>query len=279
MLGNTHARRVRPVEMPRRGRVLLIDGDPQRRLALAAELGTECYDLEIAATARVGLHIAVTSRPDLVIFHAGVPDGTGAAICAQLRDDQATASVLVLVISPATASEPERLAAFEAGADDHVTIPVSARELRLRARALLRRLHGSTSVGRATEIIDIGAVRIERIARRVTRSGIRVALTRRELDLLIHLADARGRVRTREEIVAALWHGADPSHRVVDGTLKRLRAKLPELIPYLRTVRGRGYELLERYPVVAYAASGRRLRAFGADVGVGTDRSSESNDS
>jgi two-component system phosphate regulon response regulator PhoB len=224
------------------GRVLVIDGESQRRLALAAALGGANHEVEVTSTAKIGIHVASAGHPDLVIVDAVLEDGTAADVCTALRRGQATAHVLVMVLST-LGSELERIAAFEAGADDYVTRPFSTRELLLRARALLRRLATPTPAPVQLDTIDVGTVRIDRAARRVTEAGVTMPLTRREFDLLIHLVDARGRVLTREAIVADLWPGDSPSERVVDTTLKRLRNKLPALARYLRTVRGVGYEL------------------------------------
>ena len=81
--------------------------------------------------------------------------------------------------------------------------------------------------------------------RRVTSEGARVALTRREFDLLLRLVDGRGRALARETIVADVWPEDAPSQRVVDTTLKRLRRKLPAVGRRIRTIRGVGYELTE----------------------------------
>jgi two-component system phosphate regulon response regulator PhoB len=220
------------------GRVLVIDGDAARRVVLATALGTAPHEVEIAASAATGSYVARVSRPDLVIVEAELPDGTSAEICAVLRRDPLTARTLVMVIG-ASPAEADRVAAFEAGADDYVARPFSMRELLLRTRALLRR----NRVRAPVEVISFGAVSIDRNARRVTADGASVALTRRELDLLIRLVDGHGRVLARETLIADVWRDDAPSSRVVDTTLKRLRRKLPALAQHIRTIRGVGYEL------------------------------------
>lgn len=218
------------------GRVLVIEGDPARRVALASAL--ESHDVETAASAATGTYLARVSRPDLVVVDGILPDGTSAAVCAALRRDRATAHTLLLVISPSV-DESERVAAFEAGADDYVVRPFSMRELVLRIRALLRRVRARVPA----DVVTLGGVLIDRGTRRVTSNGVTVALTRRELDLLLRLMDSRGRVLARETIVADVWPDDSPSQRVVDTTLKRLRKKLPSVAPRIRTIRGVGYEL------------------------------------
>lgn len=222
------------------GRVLLIDGDAARRVALAGALGAGSHEVEIAAAVATGTYVARVSRPDLVIVESVLPDGTGAEVCATLRRDPLTARTLVLVLGP-DGDEVDRVVAFECGADDYVSRPFSMRELLLRVRALLRRIRLSPP----PSIVAVGDVRIDRGTRRVTLEGATVPLTRREFDLLMRLVDGRGRVLDRETIVADVWPEDAPSQRVVDTTLKRLRRKLPTVGRRIRTIRGVGYELTE----------------------------------
>jgi two-component system phosphate regulon response regulator PhoB len=222
------------------GRVLVIDGDAARRIALATALGAGLHEVEIAASAATGAYLARASHPDLVVLEAILPDGTGAEVCSAIRRDGVISAMLLLVIG-AAADETARVTAFEAGADDYVVRPFSARELLLRVRALLRRVRARTP----PDVVSLGTVRIDRGTRRVTSDGVSVALTRRELDLLLRLVDGRGRVLGRETIIADVWPDDAPSERVVDTTLKRLRKKLPALGRRIRTIRGVGYELTE----------------------------------
>jgi len=219
-------------------RVLVIDGDAPRRIALAAAIAAGSHEVEIAATVAAGVHVARVSRPDLVLVESALADGTSSDLCGALHRDLLTARVLLLVLGSG-GDEAERIAAFEAGADDYVSRPFSMRELLLRIRALLRRIR----LAPPQEVIALGAVRVDRGARRVTLEGVIVPLTRREFDLLMRLVDGRGRVVARPTIVADVWPEHEPSQRVVDTTLKRLRRKLPSIGRRIRTVRGVGYEL------------------------------------
>lgn len=241
MLPREHAVVTQKAVNRRMARVLVIDEDPARRHALAAALELEHHEVAIAATAKDGIHLASTSLPDLVFVDSLRDDGSSEGVCAALRRDPNASRILVMVLS-SRASEEDRVAAFEAGADDYLKRPFSVRELHLRIRALLRRVVQVVPQAPA-DTVHVGTVRIDRAARRVTESGVVVALTRREFDLLLHLVDARGRVLARESIVGDLWQGGDPSERVVDTTLKRLRSKLPAIARRIRTIRGVGYEL------------------------------------
>lgn len=221
------------------GRVLVIDADGPRRISLATALGGDAHDVELAASLVTGLNVARTSLPDLVVVDASLADGDGMGACARIRADTATTNALVLVIGSST-DEADRVAAFEQGCDDYVVRPFSTRELLLRIRALLRR----TPRRRApADVVTVGPLVIDRHARKVSSDGARVDLTRKEFDLLLRLVDARGRVLTRNVLVAELWPDDAASMRVVDTTLKRIRKKLPWLSDRIRTVRGVGYEL------------------------------------
>jgi two-component system phosphate regulon response regulator PhoB len=153
-----------------------------------------------------------------------------------------TIAPLLLVIG-ASAAEADRVAAFECGADDYVVRPFSPRELVLRIRALCRRTQGRGVC--APDSVTIGSVFVDRGARRVMVDGVRVALTRREFDLLMRFIDSRGRLLTRSAIVRQTWPDGDRSERVVDTALKRLRRKLPAFSTRLRTVRGVGYQFVD----------------------------------
>ncbi|MBX3191157.1 MAG: response regulator transcription factor [Labilithrix sp.] len=216
----------------------MIDGDAQLRVALATALGAEGHEVELAAAVTTGMLIAKSSVPDLIILGAMLSGMTAAEAVLSLRRERTNAAALLLVVG-SSGAESDRVAAFEAGADDYVVTPFSTRELLLRVRALLRRARAKAPA----ESIRVGSLTIERLSRRVTVEGARVSLTRREFDLLMRLVDGRGRVITRGTLVAELWPDDAPSSRVVDTTLKRLRRKLPAIAARLRTIRGVGYEL------------------------------------
>jgi two-component system phosphate regulon response regulator PhoB len=219
-------------------RVLVIDGDATLRAALASSLTSAGYEVEAASSGQAGLALARASRPDVVLFDLRLPDIDGLELCRALRSELRGPSLCVL---SAASEESDRVTAFEAGVDDYVTKPHSMRELILRIRSLSRR---RSAAARGDDSLRIGALRIDRAARRVEVDGARVELTRRELDLLVHLADRAGRVQTRDMLLAEVWGDVTDSGRVVDTTIKRLRKKLGPLGPAIRTVRGVGYELV-----------------------------------
>jgi two-component system response regulator ResD len=139
MLRRDPAAKPRSLAQRRHGRILVVDGDEGRRLALADALRGDGHDVEEASNALSAARLAIRSPPDLVIADVALADVSGITLCTALRRDAETIRVLVLVLS-SVGSEAERVEAFEAGADDYMTRPFSTRELLLRARALLRRV-------------------------------------------------------------------------------------------------------------------------------------------
>lgn len=218
-------------------RVLVIDRDPQWRLSLAGALTAEGHEVETASSSQAGLALARVSPPDVVIVDL-LSDGSSDDLCRALRSDPIVSRATLLVVSSAD-DEEHRIAAFEAGADDYLAKPYSIRELALRVRALARR----RSRPPPTEVLAVGTLRIDRAARRADVAGLAIDLTRREFDVLAFLADRAGRVQTRDVLVSEVWGEIADSGRVVDTTIKRLRKKLGDAAPAIRTVRGVGYKL------------------------------------
>jgi two-component system phosphate regulon response regulator PhoB len=177
------------------------------------------------------------SKPEVVIvdpdeLEVGVPDLVPWLATSALYRPR------ILVLTKAS-REDDRIAAFLAGADDVVRKPYSARELALRLNALVRR----SPQARPRAALVHGPISIDLDRRHAEVQGRALDLTRRELDLLHHLARHPGQVQTRERLIAELWGARIESPRVVDSTVKRLRRKLGTAGRLLVTVRGVGYRL------------------------------------
>ena len=218
-------------------RVLLVDSDRDGRSELEASLAGAGHSVETASSGEAGIAVVRASHPDIVVFDLELPDMPGVDFCKTLRAESRRPQLCVLTM---LGDESDRVAAFEAGVDDYVTKPYSSRELVLRIRALSRRRASLPP----EEAIVIGAMKIDRAARRVEVAGESVELTRREFDLLLHLAERLGRVQTRDGLVTEVWREIADSGRVVDTTVKRLRKKLGPKGPASRTGRGVGYTLV-----------------------------------
>jgi two-component system catabolic regulation response regulator CreB len=174
-----------------------------------------------------------------------LPDGNGGDLLRLLRREGLGTPVIVL---SSRESETDRVSALEDGADDYVTKPFSPREVVARVRAVLRRLPATEVVrGPHAEPPPSPGLHLDRQSRQARFAAHVLELTRVEFDLLAELAQARGRVCTRAELIDRVWgSGYAITDRTVDSHVKSLRRKLseagdPEGI--LETVRGVGYRL------------------------------------
>jgi DNA-binding response OmpR family regulator len=223
--------------------LLLIEDDPAIRTALVRALSERGHGVRTAATGMAGLQEAVDGRPDLVVLDLGLPDVDGCTVLSMLR----AVSEVPVIVATARDDERETVRALDAGADDYVVKPFAADHLDARIRAVLRR--GGTA---GTAVVEVGGLRIDTGAREVTLDGAPVELSRKEFDLLAHLAGKVGTVVTKRELLAEVWHqpygGGD---KTVDVHLSWLRRKLGESASaprYVVSVRGVGVKLVDPGP-------------------------------
>jgi len=140
------------------------------------------------------------------------------------------------------AEEVDRIVGLELGADDYVVKPFSPRELILRIKAILRRSQSARVEPEAEEVIRIGPLRIDPGALVATLHDRPLELTATEFRLLLTLAQRRGRVQTRQELLRTVWEYEYEGYaRTVDTHVRRLREKLGEAAALIETVRGFGY--------------------------------------
>lgn len=217
-------------------RVLIVEDDPALAKSLAEGLGRHGYEptrVDHGAAA-----LAVAADHDVVLLDLGLPDIDGQEVCRRLR----TQSNVPIIVTTARGDEVDRVVLLELGADDYLVKPFGFRELVARIGAVTRR-SGMSIPEREEEHTQVGALRVDRSAHRVWMGEDEVALTRKEFDLLALLAETPGAVRTREEIIDAVWDANwyGPT-KTLDVHISALRRKLgaPELIT---TVRGVGYRL------------------------------------
>ena len=221
-------------------RIVLIEDDVDIRRLVADALAAEGHDVESAATAMNGLELAVRSAPGLVVMDLGLPDLDGNELLRMIR---AVSQVPVMVITARGADEAV-VGTLDAGADDYLVKPFSVAQLLARVRAILRR--GSTQDG--ADRLIVAGLTIDVSAREATLDGVALDLSPKEFDLLRSLAERKGEVVTKRELLAEVWR--EPyggSDRTVDVHLSWLRKKLGETASeprYLRTVHGVGVKLV-----------------------------------
>jgi len=219
-------------------RILIVEDEPAIALGLEDDLKMEGYEVEVA---RDGITAARRGREgafDLILLDVMLPGKDGFEVCRELRRAGLKTPILMLT---AKAREAEKVMGLELGADDYVTKPFGTRELRARIKALLRRSSGASEA----ECCRFGDVEVDFARAELRLRGRPVELTPIEFKLLDSFIRARGRVLSRDQLIAAAW-GPDTfaSARIVDNHIANLRRKIgddPAEPRYLRNVRGLGY--------------------------------------
>lgn len=219
--------------------ILLVDDEPALREMVGDMLRSDGYTVVTAANCREAMAVFDASVPDAVLLDVMLPDGDGFGLFRSLR---AQRDVPVLFLS-ARDEDSARLQGLGLGADDYITKPFLLHELRLRLRAVLRRvyhLEEQSHLGNVTILWGKGIV---------VKNGKEITLTAKEWSLLKKLWDNRGNIVTTDALCAALWDGPLVGY---ENTLmvhvRRLREKIevdPSCPRHLLTVRGLGYRLSE----------------------------------
>jgi phosphate regulon transcriptional regulator PhoB len=222
-------------------KVLVVDDEPDVVELLEFNLRGAGFDVISAEDGAAALKKAREATPALVILDLMLPEVDGIEVCKILRRQPATAGIPIIMLT-AKASEIDRVLGLELGADDYVTKPFSPRELVLRVKALLRR----GTVEKKEDHIRLGDLVIDVARHQVSRQGKPVELTATEFKLLTVLAQRRGRVQSREQLLRDVWEYDNLiDTRTVDTHMRRLREKLGPAARFLDTVRGVGYRCLE----------------------------------
>jgi two-component system phosphate regulon response regulator PhoB len=222
-------------------RVLVVDDEPDIVALVAYHLAKSGYSVSTATNGSEGLASARRDKPALVILDLMLPGLSGLEVMEELRGDSATSGIAVLMLT-ARREESDRIKGLTLGADDYLTKPFSPQELVLRVGAILRRVKAGRE--EAGDIKQIGPLRIDTTAHRVTVDGREVDLTPTEFKLLLLLAERKGRVQPRNLLLEIVWEAApDIQTRTVDMHVQRLRAKLGDAGDLIETVRGFGYRI------------------------------------
>lgn len=224
-------------------KILVVDDEEPIAKILDFNLRKEGYDVIIANDGEKAVELAFSEDPDLILLDLMLPKKDGMEVCREVR---AQKNIPIIMLT-AKNSEIDKVLGLEFGADDYVTKPFSTRELMARVKVNLRRVAKQTEVveEKNTSEVIIKDIVIYPEAYVIKKNGEEVDLTRREFDLFYYLAQHRGQVLTRENLLQTVW-GYDyfGDVRTVDVTVRRLREKVetdssqPE---YIMTRRGVGY--------------------------------------
>jgi two-component system phosphate regulon response regulator PhoB len=223
-------------------KILIADDEPEAVELVAFNLKQAGFDVVTAADGEEALKKARAQLPALVVLDVMMPELDGLEVCKMLRRDPATAAIPIILLT-AKAAEIDRVLGLELGADDYLTKPFSPRELVLRIKKILER---GQSRPAAAEKFKFGDLLIDVPRHRVSWRGKAFELTATEFKLLTVLAQRRGRVQSRDQLLRDVWeYDSLIDTRTVDTHMRRLREKLGPAAKYLDTVRGVGYRFVE----------------------------------
>ena len=222
--------------------ILFVEDDTTIAMGVEYSLKQDGFQASLAYRLEEARDLLKRQPFDLVLLDIGLPDGSGYALCKEIR----AAGDTPIIILSARDEEASIVLGLDLGADDYITKPFRLRELISRMKAVLRRgTAGSIEAGDRT--LTCGDVTVFTQQAKVHKNGREVALTALEYRLLLTLILNQGRVLTRSQILAEIWDVDEDF--VNDNTLtvyiKRLREKLeddPQNPALIRTVRGLGYQ-------------------------------------
>src|SRR5689334_473592 len=218
-------------------KILVVDDEPSVTNLVRAYLKPEGYEVYTATDGNAGLKAARAFKPDLIILDVMLPGMDGLELLARLRRE----SEVYVIMLTARTEETDKIVGLSVGADDYMTKPFSPRELVARIKAALRRLKTGAGAGVQGSVLSFKHIRIDAGARTVQVDENPIDLTAIEFDLLKALAENRGRVLTREQLLERVWGGEYFGEmRVIDVHLGHIRQKLGREDP-IATVRGVGY--------------------------------------
>jgi DNA-binding response OmpR family regulator len=223
-------------------KILVIDDEPDAVELIEFNLKQAGYDVASAADGAEALKKAKAIRPALILLDVMLPEVDGLEVCKILRRDPVTKETPIIMLT-AKAAEIDRVLGLELGADDYVTKPFSPRELILRVKKMLQR---GQIPAEKPEKMHFGPLFIDVPRHLVALDGKSIDLTATEFKLLTVLAERRGRVQSREQLLQDVWEYDNIiDTRTVDTHMRRLREKLGRGAKFLDTVRGVGYRFVE----------------------------------
>ncbi|MDX1657398.1 MAG: response regulator transcription factor [Nitriliruptorales bacterium] len=220
-------------------RILVVDDEAMVREVVSRYLTDAGYEVETLSDGDSARRTLASSPPDLVVLDVMLPGQDGLSLLRQLRSRSVDVPVILLT---ARSDEVDRIQGLDIGADDYVVKPFSPRELVARVRSVLRRTGDPTPA----EPLEFDGLSINPATREVRAGGEQVELTRREFDLLFHLASHPRQVFSRAHLLQSVWDSSpdwqDPSTVTVH--VRRLRSKIepdPDEPRWIVTVWGVGY--------------------------------------
>jgi len=224
-------------------RLLLVEDEEKVINFVQRGLAAERFAVDVARNGHEGLELAQNYDYDVIILDLLLPGLDGTEVLHKIRRTDSQVPILILTARDAVR---DKVAHFEAGADDYLTKPFAFAELLVRVKALLRR--GAT---RQETVLRVADLELDRLSQQVRRGGKRIELTSKEYSLLEYLMANTGRVLSRTMIIEHVWDQSfDGATNIVDVYVRHLRDKVDEGREgnLIRTVRGVGYAISDENP-------------------------------
>jgi len=231
--------------MSQKVRLLIVEDEEAIRSGLVDVFVYHGYEVETAAHGDDGLRMALSGQFDLILLDVMLPGTDGFEICNQIRQQDRQQPVIMLT---AKSSDEDIVQGLTLGADDYVAKPFSVTQLVLRVQAVLRRSGIGEESNREIKLCNGMVIDTENLC------AADVVFTRREMDVLLYLAQQSDRPVSRDELLARVWgyaNNMDIETRTVDIHIAKLRRKIekdPTNPQAIATVRGAGYRLMIEAP-------------------------------
>ena len=215
-------------------RILVVEDDPDLRRQLVNTLRADSYAVDQAADGEEAEYLGEVEPYDAIVLDLGLPIKDGVSVLKQWRSNGLNVPVLILT---ARDQWSEKVAGFDAGADDYLTKPFQMEELQARIKALIRR-----AAGHASPIIECGPVRVDTGAATVSVNDQAISLTGHEYKLLSYLIHHANTIVSRTELTEHIYdQDFDRDSNTIEVFVGRLRKKLG--VDVIKTVRGLGYRM------------------------------------
>jgi phosphate regulon transcriptional regulator PhoB len=222
-------------------KILIVDDEPDLVELVSYNLKKEGFKVSTAPDGEEALEKVRKSAFDLIILDLMLPGIQGSELCRTLRSNPKTETLPIIMLT-AKGEVADKIRGLETGADDYMTKPFSPKELVARVRAILRRTSESAS---KDKVIHVGDLRINVETYSVAKGDVSLHLSATEFKLLLFLAERKGRVFSREQLIDAIWKDESfVEPRTVDVHIRRLRNQIeddPSEPAYVKTRRGVGY--------------------------------------
>ena len=220
-------------------RILIVDDEETLCEVLRLNLENEGYDVDTALSAEEALRMDV-KQYSLILLDIMMGEISGIRFARMLKSDVATADIPIIFCT-ARDSEDDMVKGLNLGADDYITKPYTVRNVIARVKSVLRRTSGHKTVEKSN-ILAVDGLVIDLDLKTCTVDGIEVKLTKKELELLAYLIANKGKICSRDQILANVWSDeVIVLDRTIDVNITRIRQKIGSYGTYIITRPGFGY--------------------------------------